>query len=183
MRKNPRIKILLALFSIAVAVVAAVFCTVSVLAMPSDSVIALFASNSNESISAEVWASYQIEGQESVDFVSKNNQKKIVLNENISLAGFEMPKDLSLTSNARSMTFSYTFFNTSKDNLLIGLALPETIENFKISETNGEEIVNNHTIVVKAGEVETYNICITIDNIARDAKFSGTFNFTLTNIM
>ena len=182
MRKNPKIKILLALFSIAVAVVAAVLCTVSVLAIPNDSVLAIFASNL-ESVNAEVWASYQIEGQESVDFVSKNNQKKIVLNENVSLAGFEMPKDLSLTSDARSMTFSYTFFNTSKDNLLIGLTLPEIIENFKISETNGEEIVNNHTIVVKAGEVETYNICITIDNIARDAKFSGTFNFTLTNIM
>ena len=181
MKKNPRIKILVALFSSAVTIVAAVLCTVSVLAIPNDSVLAIFASNL-ESVNAEVWASYQIEGQEKIDLVSTNNSNKIVLNDKSASAGFVTPKEFSLTSSAKSITFAYTFANTGNKEMKVNLTLPEVIENFIVKETNNGNIINNHTIIVGANEIQTYEINITIDNIARDSRFSGTFNFTMTSI-
>lgn len=183
MKVSPKVKLFVALSSIALTIIATLSCTAFVLAMPTGSAKALFASYSADHVSAVVSATYQIEGKEKVDFVSSAQDKYLVLSEQSSAAGFVAPENLTLFANSKSIMFSYTFSNTGSKDMSVCLSLPENITNIKVVETCNEMPVEGHKIVVEAGKTLSYNICAQIENVANDANFSGSFNFVLSNII
>ena len=198
-------KLMIALFSICLVVIAGLLTTVIVLATQSGKITSsINISYTAVDIQGSVSATYTVENGSPVALVNGEGETEIVFDAtDASLTGSLGVQDSNpintLTSTNDSVTFEYTFKNTgsvaytavlnytaaSADNIIIewynesasGGAAWETL-----AQSGNQTITVAGAANAEAPVTETFQIRITIDDVAQNVNFSPSFAWTLAAV-
>lgn len=142
-------------------------------------------------IGAEVSATYQRKTDASpTSFVTSTGEATITLtgeeddNYEASFAAVDADK-MELSKTNDTITFVYSFKNTGDKSFTVTLGGERTAENVTVKYTAGTaaESDSASVLTVAAGATGTYTIVVAIDSYAKDASFSGSFEWALAAVV
>ena len=196
-------KLIISISTLCVAVIAIVGITVGVLAARSASIT----NNINvgytaREVAATISATYQRQGDADPTNMTvqggEPDQYELVFDgsEETATGALETAGDITLDTDHKSVTFTYTFKNNGTNNFTATLTLPETQKNVTITyqldgepydpADHGSALTFTATGAASAeaddGQEVTFAVTVAIDNVAADASFAGTFSWNLTSV-
>ena len=190
-------KLIVALSSFAFVLVAAVVTVVAVLAATTQTITSnVSVTYVSEQVAARVSAQYQKGTQAAKDMTDGNGGTEIVFTgaESQTTPGTLTPGEtIVLDFDNQTASFIYTFVNTGDAEFI---ATVEYVDDADDSALNGTRDTNVevtygstfdqdagegvHQVTVAGGATETVTITVSIENVAKNAEFSGSFEWTLT---
>lgn len=139
-------------------------------------------------VAATVTATYQRETDEApTAFQTEEGETSITFTgeetEGDATAAFAAvdASNLELSSTNRYIVFTYTFQNNGDADFIATMTLPETQTNVALSYELNSSSTESLSFTVSGNGSATFEVTVAIDDIAKDASFSGNISWTLQN--
>lgn len=180
---DSRKKMVIALSSLAVIILAGVVAIAAVLAAQNITIkSAVNVSYTANEIAGTVTAKYKVAGgsEQNIGSITYDGTEEGEPTTDMDVITID-----NLTKNKKSIEFIFTFTNTGSSDYTATLTLPETVSNFtpSFSVPTGAGITKisdtSFTIAGNTAEVVTYSVTMTISDVSQDAKIEGSFAWNL----
>ena len=183
---NAKLKYTLAVAVLVVAILATAGITAGVMAAQQVTVNSpINVGYTANQVAATLSATYQKHGDaQATNFVTSSNATTISFDgtetttDSANVKAFEAPANLTLSAEHKSITFEFSFVNNGDHDITATLTLPLTQKIVTITKTGNSNTFTVPTTAT-AQNPATYTVTVAVTEVARDAKFDGSFAWNL----